>query len=101
MNEQITVIARFRARPETIEKIIETALEMVRQTRIEAGCLNYDFHQDLTDPTLFYMHENWIDEKSLEAHFETPHIKAALAVLPTLLVEPVEIRRLKTIGPKA
>ena len=101
MNEQITVIAKFQAKPEMIERIIEIASEMVRQTRLEAGCLNYDFHQDLADPTLFFMHENWADERVLAAHFETPHLKAALAVLPELLVEPVEIRRLKMVGPES
>ncbi len=101
MNEQITVIARFQAKSETVDKIIEIASEMVRQTRIEAGCLNYDFHQDLADPTLFFMHENWTDEGALAAHFETPHLKAALALLPELLVVPVEICRLRMVGPKA
>lgn len=101
MNDQITVIARFRAKPEMAEKIIEIVLELVNQTRTEAGCLNYDFHRDLADSTLFYMHENWANEKALAAHFETPHLKAALAAVSDLLAEPVEIRRLQMISPKA
>jgi quinol monooxygenase YgiN len=40
--------------------------------------LDYDFHPDLEDPTLFYKHENWVQEKALAAHFEAPHLKAAL-----------------------
>ena len=45
------------------------------------------------------MHENWANDKALAAHFETSHLKAVLAVIPELLVEPVEIRRLKRIDP--
>ncbi|MEP6925341.1 MAG: putative quinol monooxygenase [Pyrinomonadaceae bacterium] len=101
MSEQITVIARFKAKPETVETVIELVSKMVSQTRTEAGCLNYDFHRDLEDSTLFYMHENWASEKALAAHFEEPHLKAAFAVVPELLAEPVEIRRLRMISPKA
>lgn len=101
MDEQITVVAKFRAKPEATEKLIEIVLEMVRQTRLETGCLNYDFHRDLADPALFYMHENWTDEKALAAHFETSYFKAALTALPKLMVDPVEIHRLKIVEPKA
>lgn len=101
MNEQITVIAKFQTKPEAAEEFVESILNLVQKTRIEKGCLNYDFHRDLTDPTVFYMHENWQSEADLAAHFETPHLKAAFEVMPDLLVKPVEIRRLQMIDPKA
>lgn len=101
MSEQITVIARFKAKPEAVEKITEIILNLVRETRAEAGCLNYDFHRDLEDSTLFYMHENWRSKADLAAHFKTTHLEAVFEILPNLLAEPVEIRRLQIINPKA
>lgn len=101
MDERTTVIARFRAKPETVEKLVQIILILVQETRTEKGCLNYDFYRDLTDSTLFYMHENWQSAADLEAHFKTAHVKAAFEILPPLLTEPVEIRRLQMINPNA
>lgn len=101
MSEQITVIARFKTRPETADKLIELAENLVRQTRQEEGCLNYDFHRDLEDPMLFFMHENWANEEALNKHFEQPYVLQAFAVAPEILAEAPEIRRLKMISPKA
>lgn len=101
MSEQITVIARIKAKSEKLEQVIELMQNLVHHTRQEEGCLNYDFHQDLEDPTLFYMHENWTSGDALKAHFEMPYMKEAFAAAPDLMAEPVEIRRLRMISPKA
>lgn len=101
MSEQITVIARIKAKPENVEKVIDLMDNLVRLTRQEEGCLNYDFHSDLEDPTLFYMHENWANAEALAKHFEQSYMKETFAAAPELMAEPIEIRRLKLISPKA
>lgn len=101
MSEQITVIARIKAKPENVEKVIDLMDNLVRLTRQEEGCVNYDFHRDLEDATLFYMHENWVNAEALAKHFEQSYMKEAFAVAPELMSEPIEIRRLKLISPKA
>jgi len=100
MSEQITVIAKFKTKPEAREKLIEIVLKLVRLTREESGCLNYDFHCDLEDPTVFYMHENWRDAAALENHFKQPYIHEAFTAAADVLTEPVEIKRLQMISPE-
>lgn len=101
MSEQITVIARIKAKPESADQLIEMMTNLVRQTRMEKGCLNYDFHRDLEDETLFFMYENWKSADALAEHFEQSYMKDAFARAPELLAEPLEIRRLKMLGDKA
>lgn len=101
MNEQITVIARFKTKPETAAEFEQIFAELVGFTRHETGCLNYDLHRDLEDPTLFFMHETWANADALDEHFDKPYIDRAFAASPRLLAEPAEIRRLEMISPKA
>jgi quinol monooxygenase YgiN len=101
MSEQITVIARFKTKPETAAQFTALGLNLVQLTRQEDGCLNYDFHQDTEDETLFFMYENWLNAAALAKHFEQSYIREALAAAPKILAEPIELRQLKMISSKA
>lgn len=70
-SEKLRVIARLKSRPE---------LE----------------NQD--DPTEFTFTEEWIDAAALAEHFETEHIKSALARFPDLLAEELDLRRYSLVG---
>jgi quinol monooxygenase YgiN len=63
------------------KKILQTAKECVTMTRKEKGCIAYDLHQDLEDPTKFVFFEKWKSPKDLEAHFEAAHTKMLLGAL--------------------
>jgi quinol monooxygenase YgiN len=100
MSKQISIIAKLKAKPETVEQLAELAMKLVQPTRSESGCLNYDLHRDLDDPTSFYFYENWISQEALDAHFQTPHIAEALKIAPDILAEPMQLIRLEMVSPK-
>jgi quinol monooxygenase YgiN len=72
----ITVLAFIRAKPGREAVVRRELLKLVRATRREKGCINYDLHTDDADPRLFMFHENWTDKAALAAHAASPHMKA-------------------------
>lgn len=101
MEQQITVIARFKVKSESTTEFLELVAHLVENTRKEAGCLIYNYHRDLKDDTLFFSHELWANAEALAKHFEQPYILEAFRVAPNLLSEPVEIRNLVEVSKKA
>jgi quinol monooxygenase YgiN len=67
--------AHLRAHP---EHVAAYKARLLRHARIsldeEPGrCLRFDVHQDVQDPTLFLLIEEYADEAALEAHRTSPH----------------------------
>lgn len=73
MNVIITAI--IKAKPSYREEVHSTLLNMVTQTRKEEACIQYDLHQDITDPNTFIFYEIWKDQQGLDKHNQQPYIK--------------------------
>ena len=69
------VAALWRAK-EGKEDIIARVIEkMTPLSRQESGCLVYQAHRSLSDPRLFFLYEQYVDEAGYEAHMATPHFE--------------------------
>lgn len=90
-NERVTVVARIRARAGHEEEVKRALLALIPPTLAEEGCLNYDLHRSLDDPTLFLFHENWTSREALDRHLKMPHLSEFGGRTAGLLAEPVEI----------
>jgi quinol monooxygenase YgiN len=69
------VVALWRAKPgkeELIEEVIEKMTPLSRQ---EPWCLYYQAQRSTTDPQLFFLYEQYVDEAGYEAHMATPHFE--------------------------
>jgi len=53
-------------------------LAMVKGSRTEEACIQYNLHQSIEDENKFIFHEEWKDAASLEQHRTTPHVLAFL-----------------------
>jgi quinol monooxygenase YgiN len=82
-----------RTKPETLQQVKQGLLEILTDTRTEAGCINYDLHQSNDDPCVFLLYENWLTGAALDAHLQTPHVQTFLSKAETLTAEPVDICR--------
>jgi quinol monooxygenase YgiN len=60
--------------PEKREAAIGAAVEMMEETRKEAGCISYTFSADLSEPGDFRIFEEWESQEALDAHFKAPHM---------------------------
>ena len=99
--DPVTIIGTVTARPETREELQALLAAQVAPTRAEAGCLNYDFHADASDPCIFVFYENWRSQVDLDAHMGMPHLAPLFTQLDRLLARPVEIRHLTRLSPLA
>ena len=88
----ITVVARIKAGPDSVETVKDGLLAMIEPTRKEAGCLDYQLYQDTMDPSVFVFYEKWENADSLEKHKETDHYKRYASTVFGLIEERVESR---------
>ena len=63
------------------DRMAEAAQVVVAATRREPGCISYEFFSDLSTSGRFHLFEEWEDEASLLAHFETEHLAAFYEVM--------------------
>ena len=97
MSAAFNVIATLIAKPGQ-QATLETLLrELLEPTRIEAGCQQYDLHQDLQHPETFYMLERWSDDAALADHDQSAHILSFRAKAADVL-EHVDIKRLNFLA---
>lgn len=100
-DEEIILIARLKVKKEAIESAKKAALAIVEDSRREAGCLNYDFHQAIDDETVFVWHETWANNAALDAHFAMPYFTELGAILKDITEEPLQLTLTKMVSEKA
>ena len=76
MSKPLTIIARIEAKPDGVELVKSELLKMLAPTRAEAGCLNYDLHQDNDNPAVFLFYENWETRELWQDHMNSAHLQA-------------------------
>ncbi|MCU0443828.1 MAG: antibiotic biosynthesis monooxygenase [Microscillaceae bacterium] len=80
----IAIVAQIKAQTGKEEALKTELLQLVAETRQEAGCISYTLHQSPKDPTLFVMYENWASKEAIKAHSSTAHFTAFVAKMPHL-----------------
>lgn len=94
----LTVVATFQAQPGKEAELRAALIGLLAPTRQEAGCLNYNVHQSVEDPAKFLFHENWTSKAHLDAHLQSPHVKALLPRVDELCTGFPQITLWETIG---
>lgn len=95
----LTVIAHMKAAPGKEDELRRALEALVEPTTREKGYVNYDMHQSVTDPGVFYFYENWESEADLEAHLAAPHLVEFASRLDELLDENgLTIARLRRVA---
>ena len=72
----LTIVADIHADPDQIDLVKAELEQLIPVTRAEAGCLQYDLHQNHEDPTHFLFYENWESRELWQAHMNAPHLAA-------------------------
>jgi quinol monooxygenase YgiN len=71
----IYVLATIKASPGKAAALITAAQPCIAATRLEDGCISYDYVQDTADPDIVIVIERWTNREALEAHLHAPHLK--------------------------
>jgi quinol monooxygenase YgiN len=74
MSTPLTIVARIEAKTEQLELVKTELLKLVAPTLKEAGCIQYDLHQDNENPAVFLFYENWESRSLWQAHMDNAHL---------------------------
>ncbi|MEO0956785.1 MAG: putative quinol monooxygenase [Pseudomonadota bacterium] len=73
---KLTIVANIKANPDKIDLVKAELMKLIPITRAEAGCINYDLHQDNENPAHFMFYENWESRELWQTHMSAPHLAA-------------------------
>ena len=96
MSIPLTIVARIEAYPDKIDLVKSELLKLIEPTRKEAGCLQYDLHEDNAAPGTFLFFENWETRELWQEHMNNAHLaaymKATEGAVASFIVQ--EMRRI-------
>lgn len=90
----VTVIAVIYSDPARKAELEPVFDPLIKASRAEEACLQYDLHLDADIPGRYVFYERWRDAASLEQHNQTPHLRAFRNAIAPFLEAPVEVSRL-------
>jgi len=74
-NTMILISGLIELAEADIDTMKVAATTMALETRMETGCIQYAFYQDIENPAIFRVFEEWESMDALQAHFGSPHMK--------------------------
>jgi len=87
------MFGRFRAREGQQAALEAAMLESVAPTRSEPGCLGIDIFRSVDDPQLLWVHSQWTDEESFEAHIKSPQTMRLIDRIQAMTTHQVDVAR--------
>ncbi|MCQ1059269.1 antibiotic biosynthesis monooxygenase [Photobacterium sp. ZSDE20] len=76
---KLTIVANIIAKEDKIDLVKAELLKLIDITRAEEGCINYDLHQDNTNPAHFLFFENWTSRELWQQHMGNQHLTDYMA----------------------
>ncbi|MBT5924989.1 MAG: antibiotic biosynthesis monooxygenase [Verrucomicrobia bacterium] len=74
MSKNLTIVAKIEAKSDKIELVKTELQKLVEPTLNEAGCVQYDLHQDNQNPAVFLFFENWENRELWQDHMNNTHL---------------------------
>lgn len=87
----IKVMAKTYAKSDKLDRILELSREMVAETVKEDGCIKYELVQDIKDPCILIILEEWESQEALDKHMASEHFKRLVPQLNELRERPSEV----------
>jgi quinol monooxygenase YgiN len=77
----------LKSKEEFTEKVKGLLENLVENSRKETGCLQYNLHQNIENPTVFIFHEVWENKEIYDLHNSQEYVKHFFSLAPNLLSE--------------
>ena len=74
MSKALTIVATIEAKPDKIDLVKAELQMLIAPTLKEAGCIQYDLHQDNQNPAFFLFFENWESRELWQDHMNNTHL---------------------------
>ena len=88
----IKVIAKNFVKEDKIGDYIALAHKLVAETnKNDQGCIRYELYQDMENPKILTMIEEWENQNALDKHMAAKHFREIVAVLGEFAERPGEV----------
>jgi quinol monooxygenase YgiN len=95
----LTIFARFHARPGQARAVEAALREVAPPSRAEPGCLWIETYRGSQDPDVFFIHSRWRDMAAFERHAELAHTVKFLATMASLVDHDLKVERARPLDP--
>ncbi|MEW2913187.1 putative quinol monooxygenase [Leisingera sp. JC11] len=97
MTSPFKLVAKITPKPEHMQDVRQSLLDVLEPTRAEAGCLKFRLLEG-RDGTCFYLDEEWASDDALAAHYAADYITPIFAKYEDWLAKPVEIHKMTALA---
>ena len=70
----LVIAGTVRVPPANLDTFRPHMKAMMEATRAEAGCVAYSYAEDVGEPGLVHVFEEWADQAAIDAHFASAHM---------------------------
>lgn len=94
----IKVVAKQIIKTGKLEEFMPVAKALVdASNKNDAGCIRYEMYQDLSDPQIVTVIEEWESQEALDSHMKSKHFTDAMPKIGALCVKPADINLYKKL----
>ena len=87
----IKIVAKNIIKAGKVDEFITVAKNLVHETiQNDTGCIHYELYQDISNPNILTIIEEWENKAALEQHMSAKHFKEATALLKDFVEKPGE-----------
>lgn len=76
-----TTLWTVKVKPGKLAETLEAAKAHIAASRLEPGCLSFDFYANVDGSDTLVTVEQYKDQAALDAHRQTPHFRAFMPVM--------------------
>ena len=87
----LKIVAKNYVKLDKINEFISLVTKLVEETnQKDKGCIHYELFQDIKDPTILTIIEEWESKEDLENHMAAKHFLEIVPMLGALTEKPSE-----------
>lgn len=83
----ILIIAKQVVKDGKVDEFLEVVKPLIKGSREEAGCIEYNLYRDQKESNIFHFVEKWQDAAAIETHKAAAHYVAAGPKLKPLVTD--------------
>jgi quinol monooxygenase YgiN len=94
----IKVVAKQYVKEGRLDEFLPIAKTLVEETtKKDAGCIRYEMYQDLSNPLVVTVIEEWESNTALDAHMKSSHFTSLIPQIGDLCEKPADINLYKLL----
>jgi quinol monooxygenase YgiN len=94
----IKVVAKQYVKEGKLQEFLPVAQRLVEETnKNDPGCLKYEMYEDISNPLVVTVIEEWENQELLDRHMKSKHFLEAIPIIGTLCEKPADIALYKKL----